>query len=157
MILGQGFNENYKLPDGNYGEGDYIFNTTDLVIPSEGIAHRGKQTVSIIGNACFSNCNTIKTVVIPETVEIIQQYAFVQCRNLTKVTLSEGVKQIDRGVFMNCSSLTEINIPSSVTTMGENVFPGCPNELKIYVDKYESECSDWPSDWFGTGTVIYKK
>ena len=174
-----GMNPEYKRADGTYGDGNYVI--TDLVIPTVVKNGSGKDSVviSIAGSPGQEKVSTIKTVVLPETIEMINAYsfknwtgltsinipskvknilqcAFENCTSLTTVTIPEGFSTLAFGAFSGCTSLTKAYLPSTISMHGGDQFKGCSSDLTIYVNKYESECSGWPSGWSGDATVIYK-
>ena len=176
----KGMNPDYLMDNGYYGEDDYII--TDLVLPAVVKNDSGKDsTVTQIGSQYGPGGQnlTIKTVVLPETiekitpysfynwkgltsinipskVEYILHYAFENCTSLTTVTIPEGVSTLGHSTFAGCTSLTKACLPSTIQMQGGDQFRGCSSNLTIYVNKYESECLNWASAWYGNATVIYK-
>lgn len=63
--------------------------------------------IEAIGSA-FTNCQTLKTVVIEDGVKIIGYSAFDMCTNLTAVTIPVSVTTINSFAFANCYSLNDI-------------------------------------------------
>ena len=48
-------------------------------------------------------------VVIPDTVSILNDRVFKECDKITSVTIPDGVKNIGNGTFTKCSALTILN------------------------------------------------
>ncbi len=88
------------------------------------------ETVQIIGNAAFSNCDCLETIELSQGITSIEQYAFYGCKKLKAITLPASLKSIGRNTFEGCSSLTEIEIPQGVIEFDGKMFGGCTS-LKI--------------------------
>ena len=110
-----------------------------------------------IWDSAFENCDSLKTITIPEHIESIQPNAFNGCDGITSVTINPTLKQIDTGVFANCKNLKEIDfggtgsklitigpqaffncpslesvdIPDDITTIGASAFQGCTSLSKV--------------------------
>ena len=85
------------------------------VIPNDG-------SVTKIADVAFRDCQSLRSIVIPESVESIGNAAFSFCENLTEVSFSEGLKTIGKGAFSCCRSLRSIVIPDSVDEIGKDGF-----------------------------------
>jgi uncharacterized repeat protein (TIGR02543 family) len=83
------------------------------------------NSVTSIGDAAFSFCNNLTSIIIPDSVTSIGEGAFEYCKNLTSITISDGVTSIGNYAFNGCDSLTSITIPDSVTSIGYSAFNGC--------------------------------
>ena len=130
---------------------------TDSYAPVREIAQQGfagtgitkvtiPATVTKIGNAAFSNINSLKEVIfaegtqldkiawgcfgysglrkitVPDTVKVIDGMAFFTCEFLTEVTLPAGLEQINVEAFESCINLKKINFPESLVTIGALAF-----------------------------------
>lgn len=82
------------------------------------------ETVTKIG-AAFQNCDSLKSITIPNSVESIGGYAFQYCNYLETVVLPNGLKSISYNTFYDCNSLKSIVIPNSVTSIGYMAFGYC--------------------------------
>ncbi|MDE6834298.1 MAG: leucine-rich repeat domain-containing protein, partial [Ruminococcus sp.] len=76
----------------------------DVVIPSEIYG----LPVTRIGDRAFYNCNSLKSVTIPDGVTSIGKRAFFYCSSLTSVTIPDSVTSIEDDVFFGCSGLTSV-------------------------------------------------
>lgn len=85
----------YRFKDGSF--------TNTVIIP---------DYITIIGNDCFCNCNSIKTVYIPDSVTYIGTGAFYGCYNLVNVRMSKNIENMGGLVFSYCSSLNYIYMPN---------------------------------------------
>ena len=66
---------------------------------------------------------------IPDTVIVICDEAFYNCESLTSLTIPDSVTSIGNRVFEDCYSLTSLTIPDSVITIGPNPFIGLTLQL----------------------------
>lgn len=88
-------------------------------------------TITRIGENCFRDSEaceglaSLTGVTVPNTVKVIEDSAFCNCENLTAVSLPEGLEVIDDYAFGYTSAQT-FNIPSTVTTIGEGAFSDVP-------------------------------
>ena len=70
---------------------------------------------------------------IPNHVEVIGKGAFSDCTSLKSIIIEEGVKIIEGHVFNNCSNLSQVLIPKSIESIGLDTFTGAVNvELGIF-------------------------
>lgn len=89
------------------------------------------DTVTVIGESAFGNCNNLTEISIPNSVVEIRESTFEDCKNLIEISLPDTITVIGKNAFRNCSSLTEINIPDSVIEINEGAFSNCSNLTKI--------------------------
>ena len=80
------------------------------------------------------------SVNIPDSVTGIAIYTFSDCTSLKSVVIGNGVTSIGSGAFENCSSLTSIVIPRSVTSIGNRAFIGCTALDTVY---YTGSIDQW--------------
>ena len=98
-----------------------------------------------------------ESVVIPDTVKVICDRAFYECQNLESVEIPDSVTEIGESAFARCNRLTEITIPDSVKSMGAGYsfnapFQGCENLKTVtlpkemeYLGAVFSECKNLES------------
>lgn len=79
----------------------------ELVIPS---TTPDGTPVTVLGMNCFSGCNTIRSVVIPDTVHTMDGGVFRDCDNLENVTIPAGLKFLYSYVFSG-TKIKEIILP----------------------------------------------
>ena len=107
------------------------------------------ETVQIIGNGAFSNCDCLETIELSQGITSIEQYAFYGCKKLKAITLPASLRSIGRNTFEGCSSLTKIEIPQGVTELEGQMF-GCtaltsitiPNSVTNISSFAFADCSD---------------
>ena len=136
-----------RLGNSAFAFGGYASPITDFAISSgltsfddsfdgcstlENITCAENCKITEISSDAFYNCQSLKTIQIPNSVLSIGKLAFESCSSLESVTFGENSKLVSIGqqAFNKCSALTTINIPNSVTNIGSSAFSGCDN-LKI--------------------------
>lgn len=79
--------------------------------------------VTVIGDSCFSNCQGITELYLPDSVTEIGPWAFRDCRRLKKVALPAGVRRLPRGAFSFCYLQDpEIVLPEGLEVIEEGAF-----------------------------------
>lgn len=101
---------------------------TALLIPATSPA--GDRVVAI-GNAAFSECYDLISVVIPDSVTVIEKDAFQYCDRITSITIPDSVTVIGNEAFESCGSLGSVDIPDSVTSIGDYAFWSCSSLVSI--------------------------
>ena len=79
----------------------------------------------------FTNCTSLKDIVIPNSIKVIGGSAFMGCSNLESVTLPNALTQIEGSAFRNCYNLKEIGLPETIQIIGPYAFDGCKSLNKI--------------------------
>ncbi len=99
----------------------------DFVVPD------GTETLGSI----FRNCNTLKTLVLPNTVKNTEWRAVKNCTALTTVTLSSCLEDVDKETFADCPELRTIYIKAKTPpTAEQSSFPnGAYMFATLYVPK----------------------
>ncbi len=114
--------------------GNNNYYSGDINIPSSVTYNGITYAVRFIGNAAFSNCVDLTSVVIPNSVQSINAETFNGCSGLVNVTIPNSIIKIGDNAFKDCSSLTSVFIPNSVTDISYNAFWGCSGLVSIKVD-----------------------
>ena len=86
-----------------------------------------------------SDCESLKTLVLPSSLRHIGDGAFSLCKNLQNVTLPEGLLTIGHAAFAHKEALTEIRIPASVTLVSTEAFLGCTSLSRVIFDGTDCE------------------
>ena len=103
--------------DGNATITGYSGSVSALAIPQTIDGHK----VVAIGEGAFKG-TCLVNVTIPDTVTMIGDSAFENCDNLKNVKISENLKKLGMMAFGNCDALTEVKVPKSITTVIYNDF-----------------------------------
>lgn len=88
-----------------------------------------------LGSGVFQNCQSIKTVYIPDTVTSVGGSLFMGATNLESVRLSNNIREIGYGFFASCPKLTTVTLPTALGSMNTNIFSGCSSLKSIIVPK----------------------
>ena len=66
------------------------------------------NSVTDVGNGCFSGCLKLKDVQLSESMTAIRFDLFKDCRSLTQITLPERISEVRPDAFVNCIALKSI-------------------------------------------------
>lgn len=91
---------------------------THITIPSN---------VEQIHQEVFENCSSLETIDFENNSKLtmIGNNAFRECNSLKSINIPDGVGSIENETFKGCSSLTSVNIPDNVDAIGDDAFSGC--------------------------------
>lgn len=90
------------------------------------------NTVRFIDELAFFRTG-LETIVVPESVAVIKAACFSNCHSLREVVLQRGLDEIKMNAFRECSNLSTLYIPTSVRLIGRDVFLGCTSFKSISV------------------------
>lgn len=92
------------------------------------------NTITWIASNAFYNCASLESIVIPENVEFLDDNVFYNCRSLTSVTFETNkIQEIMYKTFYGCNSLTNITIPTSVQSINSYAFANCSSLESIVI------------------------
>lgn len=94
---------------------------------------------NIIPEHAFAQCDTIKSITIPNSITNIGADAFSGCSSLTSIVIPDKLINISERTFYNCTSLTNIKIPDSIESIEKDAFSHI-GELEI---TYQGTTSNW--------------
>lgn len=83
------------------------------------------ESLRMIGEKAFANCNTLTELDVPDTVVYIDEGAFVNCTNLAKMNMSSNVKYLMANTFYGCTALKDFVWESDVKLIGKETFAYC--------------------------------
>jgi len=98
----------------------YLGNDETVIIPD---SYLGRPITSI-GVECFSNKYSLESVFIPDTVSIIREETFYNCNNLKSVKAKNIVK-VEAGAFMEDKNLQIVDLGTHLETIEEAAFKYC--------------------------------
>ena len=88
------------------------------------------KTIKKIDRFAFKRCDKMETLSMPNSVTSIGEEAFNECKNLQNITLPTELLIIDRFAFSNCHSLPSLEIPNKVREIQMRAFGNCKS-LKV--------------------------
>lgn len=75
-----------------------------------------------IGNHAFDGCSSLPYIEIPDSVDYVGSHAFQGCINLTTIHLPYSLRSLERGCFYGCKRLRSITLPPELNTIANDVF-----------------------------------
>ena len=102
--------------------------------------------ITEIPTGCFSECELLTSIVLPEQLTRIGYAAFKGCKSLPSITIPSSVESIGYEAFFDCASLTAIVVPDSVTEIGVRAFGQCVSLSSAYLS---DNLSTLPESVFG--------
>lgn len=93
--------------------------------------------VNKLSDDCFSNNNTLQSVILPNTITEIPSGCFSNCSALSNVHIPKSVDTIKRNAFDNCDALKSLYIPYTVSDIEDGALLNC-NQLKIICHKHSA-------------------
>ena len=82
--------------------------------PDERTSYEVLPGTTIIGENAFAGNGSLRSVRLPDTVQMIREAAFENCQTLEIIELQEGLKIIGVNAFSHCIRLREIHLPASL-------------------------------------------
>ena len=114
------------------------------------------NSVEILYNGSFYDCNELKNIHIPENVKYIFSECFSFCQRLQFIHLSDGIEKIEIGSFYQCNNLRMLVVPNGKVNSFDNKidwFKDCFIDEKVLETTFdENELKFGVEDEFG---VIY--
>lgn len=89
------------------------------------------ENVSKLTDEMFANTD-LQNIVVPESVEIIGEKCFYNCNQLGNVVFPTTLKRIHRNALQN-TNIKQVIFPSALECIGEMCFLGCDQLVKIQV------------------------
>lgn len=132
-----------SLPDAVTHVSDYAFyccyNLKSIRFPKKTsykyFSLSGDETF-FLGEASFSECNSLTEIALPEGLKSIGRYAFDGCTSLQTISLPSSLNRIENGVFKGCSAVTSLSVKAAVppTVTNEEALSAC-YQATLYVPK----------------------
>ncbi len=83
------------------------------------------NSVIMIDNFAFRNCEGLSSITVPNSVTSIGYYSFAGCSSLTNVAIGKNVTEICGGAFSDCRNLKDFScyaiIPPNVVNEEDNI------------------------------------
>ena len=111
------------------------------------------NSVTIIGDYAFQNCENLTSFIIPSCVTSIGYAAFRACVDLKSIVIPYAVTSIGDYAFQSCYALTSINIPNSVTSIGDGVFRYCGSLTSIIIPNSVTSIGDYAFEYCGLDII----
>ena len=102
------------------------FNLNSVVIP---------ESVTIIGNSAFQNCENLVKIEFPKSIEKIGKYAFALCKSISSISIPPKVKVIEEATFLDCENLEFVEFSENINSIGAIAFMMCKNLKSITLPK----------------------
>ena len=87
--------------------------------------------ISSLPNDCFSECKSLKNVILPNTINELTWQCFMYC-DLNYFVVPNGITNIQYGCFFYCENLVQVELPSTLTYIEDNAFYYC-NSLQYII------------------------
>ncbi len=104
-------------------------------------------TVTDIAPFCFSYCDRLTRVDLPEGLKTLGQMAFFKCRSLESIRLPDGLESIGADGLSYCEKLDYIFVPASVKTIGHHAFFGCLGVDEIDLGAADERMVETGEEW----------
>ena len=92
------------------------------------------NSVTSLGDGCFSGCSGLTSITIPSSVTSLGEYCFSDCSGLTSITIPNSVTSLGGYCFDCCLGLTEVHANRETPpATGYDIFHTCISLQTIYV------------------------
>lgn len=111
------------------------------------------EGITEITGSAFSNCDSLKSVILPTSLLYIRGSAFSDCESLEEMVLPPNLITVGYRAFSYCKRLRRVVLPVTLDTIGVVAFDNCtaleyvefPRNLKIIGDNAFRKCSNLKS------------
>ena len=102
-----------------------------------------RERAKVIEKKAFFECNSLKSVIIPNSVTIIEEWAFLGCYSLRSIDIPDSVTKMGVSAFRHCNSLKSVNISGGVTSIGDSAFANCESLKTINIPDSVTSIRDY--------------
>ena len=118
-----------------------------VTIPSSIVYNGNTYKVTVIGDSAFNYLRSeLRKVEISNTVKVIENSAFSNCELLETVSIPDSVIEIGSKAFHSCHKLEKVIIPASVSAIGDDAFYSFYQKHLIYCEA-EAKPNGWSNEW----------
>ena len=112
-----------------------------------GAVYTVPDTVSSVAPFCFSYCDKLTRVDLPEGLRSLGQMALFKCASLESIRLPDGLESIGADGLSYCPKLDYIFVPASVKTIGHHAFFGCLGVDEIQLGAADASMVETGEEW----------
>ena len=102
-----------------------------------------REGAKVIEKKAFFECNSLKSIIIPNSVTIIEEWAFLGCYSLRSIDIPDSVTKMGVSAFRHCNSLKSVNISGGVTSIGDSAFANCESLKTINIPDSVTSIRDY--------------
>ncbi|MCI1720437.1 MAG: leucine-rich repeat domain-containing protein [Bacteroidales bacterium] len=99
------------------------------------------NSVKRIGEFCFQDCKSLKTVTLSNSMSYITKQAFMDCEKLMSITIPSSIKSIEY-LSLSGTGLRSINLPNTLQLIGNESLEGS-NITSLNIPKSVREIGDY--------------
>lgn len=114
---------------------------------SVGAVYTLPDTVTSVAPFCFSYCDKLTRVDLPEGLVSLGQMALFKCASLESIRLPDGLERIGADGLSYCPKLDYIFVPASVKTIGHHAFYGCLGVDEIHLGAADASMVETGESW----------
>lgn len=93
--------------------------------------------------SCFYGCvNLVNAPAIPDSI-VVWDNAFTECASLKEVVIPNGVTSVGYGTFADCENLTSITIPAHIAYIDYMAFSTTGTSANLTSINYDGSMDDW--------------
>lgn len=114
------------------------------------------STITFYDNI-FTNCTSLKTIILPENTTKINNYMFDGCTSLETFVLPSSVTTIEMYAFRGCSNLSTLVVPTSCTVIDDYAFNKSSSDTSVLSNIhicYKGSASDLANIKNSSGTTL---
>ncbi len=99
-----------------------------------------EDNITEIGEGAFKDCTELESIELPSSISTVSYNMLNGCRSLKSITIPDSITNIDDYAFKYCTSLTEISIPENIKAIGNDAFDGCTSLSEVHITDLSLWC-----------------